>query len=331
MIRCIVRGLGVALLGAMMALPARASQNNLYNPTTGTLSGLSMVQGFNNAIDSVNTCNSGGSAPANQLSGSPSAGNCWYNTSTGAVALFDGVNWLTVGYIDATNHIFTPVLGGNTATSVASATTTNLCGASGAAPVGAYLTISGTTAIASFGSNCAVGQIKILTFSGALSLTYNATSMILPGGVNIAAAPGDFAVTVYLGSGNWRVGVYQAASGVPPGAASLLTADQTLTGGANVASHNIGIVTSGTTTVDCGKSPLQYMTNGGASTLAAPANDGSCMVLITNNTTAGTIAFSGFTVGANTGEFLDTTNGHSFSVSIWRINGISSYIVKALQ
>jgi hypothetical protein len=55
------------------------------------------------------------------------------------------------------------------------------------------------------------------------------------------------------------------------------------------------------------------------------------MVLITNNTTAGTIAFSGFTVGANTGEFLDTTNGHSFSVSIWRINGISSYIVKALQ
>ena len=95
-----------------------------------------MVQGFNNAIDSVNTCNSGGSAPANQLLGSPSAGNCWYNTSTGAVALFDGVNWLTVGYIDATNHSSRLFSAAITATSVASATTTNLCGASGTAPVG---------------------------------------------------------------------------------------------------------------------------------------------------------------------------------------------------
>ena len=64
---------------------------------TGTLSGLSMVQGFNNALDSLNTCNSGASAPTNQLSGAPSAGNCWYNTATGALQFYDGTSWLTVG------------------------------------------------------------------------------------------------------------------------------------------------------------------------------------------------------------------------------------------
>lgn len=203
----------VVVVLALTALPLWASQNNLYNSTTGTLSGLTMVQGFNNAIDSVNTCNSGASAPGNQLSGTPSAGNCWYNTATGAVQFYDGTNWLTAGYIDATNHVFTPVIGGGASASVASGSTTNLCGASGAAPTQSFLSITGSTTITSFGANCVPGQIKILSFASALQLTYNSASMILPTAANIMAAAGDVAVAIYLGAGNWQVAIYQRATG----------------------------------------------------------------------------------------------------------------------
>lgn len=115
------------------------------------------------------------------------------------------------------------------------------------------------------------------------------------------------------------------------GLARLATADQTLSGGANVTAGSLGTVSSGTTTIDCGTVPLQYLTDGGAFTLAAPSNDGSCDVLVTNNGSAGAITFSGFTVGSNTGDALDTTNAHKFTVMIWRINGTSGYRVAAHQ
>jgi hypothetical protein len=50
-------------------------------------------------------------------------------------------------------------------------------------------------------------------FSGALTLTHNATSLILPGGASITTAAGDVAYFVSLGSGNWRCTGYQKASG----------------------------------------------------------------------------------------------------------------------
>ena len=193
------------------------SQAQQWISTSGTLSGTALVNDYNAAIDAIATMNSGATAPpaANQLSGSLSAGNSWYNTSTGAVSVYDGAQWLTIGYLDTTNHIWNPIVGGgnNGGTAVASAATTNLVGASGAAPQSAYLTISGTTTITSFGSNGTVGQIKIVTFSGILTLTYNSTSLILPGAANITTAAGDVAILIYLGSGNWRCISYTKANG----------------------------------------------------------------------------------------------------------------------
>jgi hypothetical protein len=113
--------------------------------------------------------------------------------------------------------------------------------------------------------------------------------------------------------------------------ASLTLADQTLSGGANVTSANLGTQTTGTLTIDCGLCPLQYVVNGGAFTLAAPANDGTCLLRVLNNVSAGAITFSGFTVGSNTGDALTTANGAYFTISIWRIGAISSYFCKALQ
>jgi hypothetical protein len=95
-----------------------------------------------------------------------------------------------------------------TRASIASAATTDI----GSVDAGS-LDVTGSTTITSFGTVSA-GIRKRLVFSGSLTLTHNATSLILPnGGSNIVTAPGDVAVAESLGSGNWRVLLYQRANG----------------------------------------------------------------------------------------------------------------------
>lgn len=98
--------------------------------------------------------------------------------------------------------------------SLASAATVNI----GAAAAN-DLTITGTTAITAF-DTVASGVQKRLTFAGALTLTYNATSLILPGAANITTAAGDVATFVSLGGGNWRCVGYQLASSIGGGSGS---------------------------------------------------------------------------------------------------------------
>ncbi len=105
-------------------------------------------------------------------------------------------------------------------------------------------------------------------------------------------------------------------------------ADQSFTGGVRTPGVSLS---TGNITVDPGDGPLQYITNGGAFTITEPANDGSCILLVTNNGSAGTITFSGFDVGSSTGDALTTTNTNKFSISIWRINGVSGYRIAAHQ
>lgn len=203
------------LLATLLALaPAGsfASQNSLSSPTTGTVSGLQLTNNYNNALDSLNTCNSGAGAPTNQLSGAPSLGNCWLNTtaSPDPWQAYDGAQWVKLGYLDVTNHLWNAVVGGGTA-SLASAATADLC----ASALGGanYVTITGVVTITSFGSSCEVGQEKTLTFNNALTLTYNATSLIIPGALSVSTAAGDIAKATYLGSSNWQVTLYTPATG----------------------------------------------------------------------------------------------------------------------
>lgn len=90
---------------------------------------------------------------------------------------------------------------------MASGSTTDL-----AAATGVYLSILGTTTINSFGT-VPSGALRQLTFTGILTITYNATSMILPGAANITTAVGDTATFRSLGGGNWRCVEYLRASG----------------------------------------------------------------------------------------------------------------------
>ena len=102
---------------------------------------------------------------------------------------------------------------------VASAATTDL-GASDET----ILTVSGTTTITAFGTVSA-GIWKFVTFSGALTLTHNATSLILLGGANRTTVAGDCGLYVSLGSGNWKEYFY-SPYGTP---ASYQPLDATLT------------------------------------------------------------------------------------------------------
>lgn len=71
--------------------------------------------------------------------------------------------------------------------------------------------ITGTTTITSFGT--VANELRFVTFAGALTLTHNATSLILPGGANITTAAGDSGILASDASGNWRCLAYQRASG----------------------------------------------------------------------------------------------------------------------
>ena len=136
---------------------------------------------------------------------SPGANDLYIATDTGRV------------YACYTAGTWTDITGLSTAVDIASATTCAI-----GAIVGQYVRITGTTTITGLGT-IADGTLKYVRFAGALTLTHNATSLILPGAANITTAAGDVAVMVSEGSGNWRCLHYQKASGVAVAVAAVAT------------------------------------------------------------------------------------------------------------
>lgn len=126
----------------------------------------------------------------------------WYSTNADAAVTFSsGTGEI---YIDVPARLFDHL---NFAEiTVASAATTDI----GAAQ-GARVAVSGTTGITSFGS--AVNKLRYVRFTGALTMTHHATSLILQGAVNRTTAAGDVGIYVSDASGNWREISYQDVSG----------------------------------------------------------------------------------------------------------------------
>lgn len=71
--------------------------------------------------------------------------------------------------------------------------------------------ITGTTTITGFGTR--KNAVRIVRFAGALTLTHDATSLILPGGANITTAANDTAIFASDNAGHWRCHVYERAHG----------------------------------------------------------------------------------------------------------------------
>lgn len=106
--------------------------------------------------------------------------------------------------------------------------------------------VTGTTTITSFGSTAPAGTRKFIRFAGVLTLTNNATSLILPSAANIVTAANDTCIAIALGSGNWIVTQYQRASGyaviAPIFSASYTSSDQTITSaGSLTLAHSLGV------------------------------------------------------------------------------------------
>jgi hypothetical protein len=99
---------------------------------------------------------------------------------------------------------------------LSSAATTNIGGAASN-----NIVITGTTTITALGTAPAGSRRKV-KFTGALTLTHNGTSLILPGNANFTTAANDTCEFESLGSGNWICTQYQKQSVVP---------GQSLTGG----------------------------------------------------------------------------------------------------
>jgi hypothetical protein len=109
---------------------------------------------------------------------------------------------------------------------IASASTVNI-----GAAASNNIIISGTTTITAF-DTIAAGATRRVKFSGALTLTHNATSLIIPGGANITTAANDTAQFTSLGSGNWICDFYSRASGIAIAVASQTPYSTVATSGA---------------------------------------------------------------------------------------------------
>lgn len=176
------------------------------------------------------------------------------------------------------------------ATAIASAATTTI----GTIGNGDTIHITGTTTITSLGVS-QTGVTRNVVFDGALTLTYNATSLILPTSANIVTAAGDSAVFVCENgaSGYWRCVDYTRRTGVPLTLGSLSTTGSaaTLTTTRNVTLN--GDVT-GTGTFN-GSADLTI-------TATIAANSVALGTDTTGNYVAGNTAGVGITVTGTAGE-----------------------------
>jgi hypothetical protein len=191
------------------ASPAAAVPGICVMPTSGTVSGLSLVQDINSCFGTALGLFAGGSAP-----GAQTTGMLWWNTSTGYVAQWDGAAWNNLWNVDATNHLNAVQIGGGVQASLASASVIDLWSVPAAS-----VAVTGTTTITQLANGAAVpGSIKIVTFAGALTLTQGGgtggTPLNLPNnGGNIVTAAGDYAIVLALTSTNVQVIHYTRATG----------------------------------------------------------------------------------------------------------------------
>lgn len=196
---------------------------------------------------------------ASSAPSSPIAGQSWVDTSITPPLLktYNGTTWDVVGHATGAN--------------IASASSVTF------GVDGDSCTITGTTTITAFASMPA-GTIRVVTFSGILTLTYNGTSLILPSGTsNITTAAGDVGVFLSLGSGNWKCLVFQPKAGnvYTPSATNALSGSviQTVT-------TLTGAVATGTTAIPYDDTIPQITEGTEFMTRAITPNNSSNILLI---------------------------------------------------
>jgi hypothetical protein len=161
------------------------------------------------------------------------------------------------------------------------------------------LNITGTTTITSFGTN--YNGPRYLKFDGVLTLTHNATTLILPGGANITTAAGDSAIVVPNGTpaNGWRVLGYQKADGTTNATSKIQPISASVSG-------NALTISASSLTLDFRSTTL-----------------GSGTVTTVTGTPANLVISSGSTLG--------TTNGAQSDIAVLAINNAGTIELAAVN
>ena len=202
---------------------AGASTVTSYDDFRQAIGGATGGGGMSNPMTTAGDLIVGGAAGAPGRLGIGTAGQVL--SVSGGIA-----GWATPGAGGFTGGTLTSAL--NEAPTVAIAS--SAAPAIGAA-AGNSISLTGTTTVTGF-DTIAAGAFRRVVFAGALVLTHNATSLILPTAANITTVAGDVAEFLSLGAGNWRCIAYSRASGASlSGTASSRTpAEQAVTSAATV-------------------------------------------------------------------------------------------------
>jgi hypothetical protein len=219
-------------------------------------------------------------------------------------------------------------------TALASASTADL---STVATVG--VNITGTTTITSFGTGA--NLLRIGKFAGALTLTHNGTSLILPGATNITTAAGDRFIALSDGSGNWTVVNYTRADGT--GVLVYATAGQyqANTGNKPLEANGVwsaaGIVTltdAATITPDFSTGINFTVTLGGNRTFANPSNvkvgQAGFIRLVQDATGSRTLTWGANWKFQNGTAPTLTTTASKFDVVFYQVTGASEITANVL-
>jgi len=145
------------------------------------------------SFDAILSGHKGSTAPTYAV-----AGTKWIDDSATPwiEKVYDGTNWIVTGAFNASSgkmqHLWYK------GSDIASGATLTI------PSDGNYFDVTGTSGPVTALSSLQAGAIIRLQFDASVTLTHNATSLIL-GGVNITTAAGDVAEFVSEGSGNWRL------------------------------------------------------------------------------------------------------------------------------
>lgn len=244
--------------------------------------------------------------------------------------------WELVNPATAVNNYLT------TEGTIASATSTDL----GTVSNTTIVSVTGPTTITSFGSSASTAKpLYFLRFTGILTLTYNATSLIIPGAANITTAAGDACIAKYEGSGNWRIVDYTKASGtsvvvaatVTPVIGSIRNGKMSVTTAAATATFNADEVIVETALGGTAQKLSSYSQSvnlgttgaGGMDTGAAPASGFVSLYAIAKpDTTTSILACA---VGTSSGSIYAGANmpaGYTFSALLgtYPTNGSSQFL-----
>jgi hypothetical protein len=175
------------------------------------------------------------------------------------------------------------------------------------------LTMSGTTAIDSFGDGIPGDSRLLISAGGTIN---HSASILCPGGINLPTAANDLITARRVSTGVWQVARHRAIFPDQEG--------QAITGGFAVTSKSLGTLASGNYDINVAGRPLQHATVDAATNFRPGSNKGFTTMEVTLS--GGSAAPSDSTFTKSGGDPWTNTSGHVFKLTVYIGNGYSTLV-----